>query len=462
MRSRRGRNAFLLLASYVFYGCWDWRFLGLIAFSTVVDFSVALAMPRSDSIRHRRWLLAASVLTNLGLLATFKYYGFFYESFQEMLAIGGLAIESSTLSIVLPVGISFYTFQTMSYTIDVYRGRMKPTKDWVAFATYVAFFPQLVAGPIERASNLLPQFSKNRKFSDAQSRDGLRLILWGLFKKVVIADGCGIIADYAFEHAGGLFGLALILGIVAFAFQIYGDFSGYSEIAIGTAKLFGIELMQNFSVPYFSRDIAEFWRRWHISLTTWFRDYVYVPMGGSRVSKQRTIANVAVVFLLSGLWHGAAWTFVLWGLMNALFFVFYVVTEKNRRFVGQIACARLLPTPAEFIRMVSTFGIVCCTWVLFRADSLSSAVLYYKHMLIWPEIDSAIAITTCGMTTQRFVSQWVLVGFLLTIEWVQRGRAFALQRIHTSAFVRWILYLLIGILILLFWGEPREFIYFQF
>ena len=295
--------------------------LGLIALSTVVDFLVGIRIEEApEKARKKRWLWV-SLAVNLGILGYFKYANFFIENWIAAWDSLGVTMHASTLQIILPVGISFYTFQTLSYSIDIFRGNLKATRDPVAFGAFVSFFPQLVAGPIERATNLLPQITSHREFTYEQGRDGMRLILWGMFKKVVVADSCAPYVDMCFDNPEAFSGSTLILGAILFSFQIYGDFSGYSDIAIGTAKLFGFELMTNFKFPYFSRDIAEFWRRWHISLSTWFRDYLYIPLGGSRVSKPKAIRNVFVIFLVSGFWHGANWTFIVWGGIHALLFI---------------------------------------------------------------------------------------------------------------------------------------------
>ena len=315
------QNLLLLVASYVFYGWWDWRFLGLIALSTLVDYFVGIRIEEADDRQRKKRWLWVSLAVNLGILGYFKYANFFIENWITAWDGLGVTMHASTLQVILPVGISFYTFQTLSYSIDIYRGNLKATRDPVAFAAFVSFFPQLVAGPIERATNLLPQITSPRTFTYEQGRDGMRLILWGMFKKVVVADSCAPYVDMCFDNPAAFSGSTLILGAILFSFQIYGDFSGYSDIAIGTAKLFGFELMTNFKFPYFSRDIDEFWRRWHISLSTWFRDYLYIPLGGSRVSKPKAIRNVFVIFLISGFWHGANWTFIVWGGIHALLFI---------------------------------------------------------------------------------------------------------------------------------------------
>lgn len=324
------QNLLIAITSYVFYGWWDWRFLGLIFFSTIVDYLVGNMLGKTTSPDRRKVLLWISILVNLGFLGFFKYYNFFLDNFKSAFSIAGYELNANSLNIILPVGISFYTFQTLSYTIDIYKKRLEPAKDFISFTAFVSFFPQLVAGPIERATNLLPQFYQKRKFEYVQAVMGMRQILWGLFKKMVIADNCSIYANHIFENSADLSGSTLLLGAVFFTFQIYGDFSGYSDIAIGTAKLFGFNLMQNFAFPYFSRDIAEFWRRWHISLSTWFRDYLYIPLGGSQGSIWMKVRNTFVIFIVSGFWHGANWTFIVWGALNAIYFLPLLLAKKNR------------------------------------------------------------------------------------------------------------------------------------
>lgn len=338
------QNAFILVASYIFYGWWDWRFLFLIAFSSLIDFQVAKTLSRASNELSRRYLLALSLATNLGLLFLFKYYGFFAESLDSAFQSLGVTLDLPTLKLILPVGISFYTFQTLSYTIDVYRRQLEASNNAISFFAYVSFFPQLVAGPIERASFLLPQFQKPRVFKDETASEGCRQILWGLFKKVVVADTCGAYSDEIFKNYQDFSSPILLMGAALFAVQIYGDFSGYSDVAIGLARLFGFELKDNFRYPYFSRDIAEFWRRWHISLSTWFRDYLYIPLGGSRGNLFFRIRNVFAIFLVSGFWHGANWTFIIWGLLNALYFIPLMLGGKNRQNIGEIAEGRLLPS----------------------------------------------------------------------------------------------------------------------
>jgi alginate O-acetyltransferase complex protein AlgI len=341
------QNALIVASSYFFYAWWDWRFLSLILFSTFVDYFLGLKLSKEYRPSRRKALLWISILVNLGFLGFFKYFNFFLDNFISAFSFFGIEIAGNSLKIILPVGISFYTFQTLSYTIDIYRNKLEPTKDFVAFAAFVSFFPQLVAGPIERATNLLPQFYIKRAFDYERAIDGMRQILWGLFKKIVIADNCAEYANLVFNNPADYEGSTLLMGAVFFSFQIYCDFSGYSDIAIGTARLFGFTLMQNFAFPYFSRDIAEFWRRWHISLSTWFRDYLYIPLGGSRGSLWLKVRNTFIIFVISGFWHGANWTFVIWGALNAVYFVPLLLTNTNRKYLGVVAQGSYFPSIKE-------------------------------------------------------------------------------------------------------------------
>ena len=370
------QNALIVLASYVFYGWWDWRFLSLIIFSTVVDYLVGQKLRVEEKQSKRKVLLWTSILVNLGFLGFFKYYNFFLENFIDAFSFFGMQINANSLNIILPVGISFYTFQTLSYTIDVYKKKLEPTQDFVAFSAFVCFFPQLVAGPIERATNLLPQFYKKRTFEYHKAVDGMRQILWGLFKKVVIADNCAEFANQIFNNSADMNGSTLVLGAIFFTFQIYGDFSGYSDIAIGTSRLFGFDLKQNFATPYFSRDIAEFWRRWHISLSTWFRDYLYIPLGGSRGGTWMKVRNTFAIFLVSGFWHGANWTFIIWGALNAIYFLPLLLTNNNRKNLGIVAEGKLLPSFRELFAMLTTFILTVFAWIFFRAEDLNHAFSY--------------------------------------------------------------------------------------
>ncbi|EMI16079.1 membrane bound o-acyl transferase mboat family protein [Rhodopirellula maiorica SM1] len=450
--SLRVQNTLLLLSSYFFYGCWDWRFLCLIAISSAIDFVVGIQLGSTTHPRYRKRLLTLSIIANLGILGFFKYYGFFVDSFIAASEQLGFQAHPHTLQIILPVGISFYTFQSLSYTIDVYRRHVQPTRDWIAFFAYVSFFPQLVAGPIERAAHLLPQFLCKRTFNLAQAKDGLRQILWGLFKKVVIADNLAPLVDEIFVNYSDHNGVTLLLGVLYFAIQIYCDFSGYSDIAIGTARLFGFDLMQNFAYPYFSRDIGEFWRRWHISLSTWFRDYVYIPLGGSRkVSKAHHLANLIVTFTVSGFWHGANWTFVVWGLLHGLYYLPLVMTGNHKRHHDIVATGRWLPNLREFVQMGSTFALVLLAWVFFRADSVSHAISFISHMMTSP------------WRAPTLLKGLPYLALLFTIEWVQRSMPHALQIEHMPVWVRWPAYYSLIVVMFLYGNTGHvPFIYFQF
>ena len=448
--SLRSQNVMLLVASYVFYGWWDARFLSLIVASTVVDYLLGQYLAVATNALKRKLLLTASMIFNLGLLGVFKYYNFFMENFMEIAYSVGLHTNPILLKIALPVGISFYTFQTMSYTIDIYRKQLDPTKDFIAFAAFVGYFPQLVAGPIERASNLLPQMSKRRYFDYQKAVDGMRQTLWGFFKKVVIADAVAPLVDQAFGDPNGFSAIALITGALLFSIQIYCDFSGYSDIAIGISKLFGIDLMQNFRTPYFSRDIAEFWRRWHISLSTWFRDYLYIPLGGSRGSTALKVRNTFAIFIVSGFWHGANWTFIIWGLINALLFLPLLLAKRNRSNLND-------PEISDLHRILLTFSITTIAWIFFRADSLSHAIDYLQNIAIW----------NSGKSLSIKPTLVVYIALLFFGDWIGRKHDFALNTLSEgilskSPWLRLTLYLSLAYLILLYIGGQQNFIYFQF
>ena len=461
-RRVRWQNLFVVAASYLFYGWWDWRFLLLIAFTTLCSYASGIAISHPTTQQRKRGLtpkffLWANIILNLLILCIFKYYDFFAQSFVDAF-LGGKA-DHLLLHLVLPVGISFYTFQALSYSIDVYRGTMKPTRDLVAFFAYVSFFPQLVAGPIERATSLLPQFEQSRQFDYRQCVDGLRQMLWGFFKKMVVADSCALYVDQIFAHPDWFNSTSLLLAAALFTIQIYGDFSGYSDIAIGCAKLFGISLRRNFNVPYFSRDIAEFWRRWHISLTTWFRDYIYIPLGGSRVSKGRIVLNTFVIFLVSGLWHGANWTFVAWGAYHALLFLPLILLGKNRRYTDTVAAGRALPSLRELGQMLLTFLLAVMGWVLFRADSIEQAFHYYGLMFGGLLNGGAPTITSP-------IDAWaiaVAVTLMTVVEWLNRGERHEFSRQPRLRVVRWASYVVVIFLIGAFMvTNEMPFIYFQF
>ncbi len=455
----RAQNVLLMLASYVFYGWWEWKFLSLIIFSTIVDYFVGVGLGKSENERHRKLLLWTSICINLGFLGVFKYYNFFIENFTNAFSFFGQPINANSLNIILPVGISFYTFQTLSYSIDCYKRKLKPTTDFVAFSAYVSFFPQLVAGPIERATNLLPQFSKERNFSYAQSVDGLRQILWGLFMKVVIADNCAELANKIFNNSDSYSGSTLVLGALFFTFQIYGDFAGYSNIAIGTARLFGFDLMKNFAFPYFSRDIAEFWRRWHISLSTWFRDYLYIPLGGSKGGMGMKIRNTFIIFIVSGFWHGANWTFIIWGALNAVYFLPLLLTNNNRNHLEIVASSSKLPSLKEGMQMLLTFGLTVIAWVFFRAENLSHAMHYLS------EIFSASLFTMPSTSILRNGTLTILLVLLfLLLEWNGRKDAYAIEKLGLSWNKGFRLSLYYAFILAIFWfgGKEQQFIYFQF
>lgn len=453
------QNLVIVAASYIFYGWWDWRFLTLLFFSSILDFYIGTRLNKEENQKKRKLLLISSISVNIGMLMFFKYFNFFLDNLNDAFTFFGTNIHVGSLQIILPVGISFYTFQTLSYSIDVYRKKLAPSLDLISFLAFVSFFPQLVAGPIERATNLLPQFntSKKRAFNYDNARQGLRQILWGLFKKMVIADNCALIANQIFDNAADLNGSTLILGALFFTFQIYGDFSGYSDIAIGTSKLFGFSLMKNFAFPYFSRDIAEFWRRWHISLSTWFRDYVYIPLGGS---KENAIRNTFIIFLLSGFWHGANWTFIVWGLLNALYFLPLQIRGKNRVNMDVTGAGKFLPGIKEILMISVTFAMTVFAWIFFRAENLSHAFIYIKGIF-------SASVLQIPTLTNYYVA--ILTGLfifvLLLVEWTGRRNDYALENIHVNINrpIRWSLYALTVFVIFMYSStEQTEFIYFQF
>jgi D-alanyl-lipoteichoic acid acyltransferase DltB (MBOAT superfamily) len=443
------QNSLILVSSYVFYGFWDYRFLSLIFLSTIVDYFIGLNILKQDS-EKKKLFLWGSILFNLGVLGFFKYSNFFVDSWVDLFSSIGYEIKSVwILNIILPVGISFYTFQTMSYTIDIYRKEIQPTKDFISFASFVSFFPQLVAGPIERASNLLPQILKKRYFKYSQGVQGLRLILWGMFKKVVIADSLAPIVDEIFSNYQDFGGGTLWLGAIYFSFQIYCDFSGYSDIAIGTAKLFGFELMSNFKFPYFSRNIGEFWRRWHISLSTWFRDYLYIPLGGSKVGKWKSIRNIFIIFLVSGFWHGANWTFLLWGFFHSILFLPSFVFNTNRNYTFSIIGDNtLLPRPKEFFQVGTTFILITIGWVFFRSETIGDSVVYLNKMIF--EINFPTA-KTKGI---------LFLIPLILIEYIIRGNE--RLNIKVSQNLELLISIVLIITVIWFYNQSSGFIYFQF
>lgn len=453
------QNGFLVLVSYLFYGWWDWRFLSLIIFSSCIDFVVGLLLSKTHEQKKRKALLLTSILINLGFLGFFKYFNFFAESFADAFTLLGSPIELNRLNIILPVGISFYTFQTLSYSIDVYKRKLRPTKDILSFFAFVSFFPQLVAGPIERASHLLPQFFNKREFIYENALKGLTQICWGLFKKIVVADSCAFIVDQIFQDYNSYSGSTLLLGAILFAFQIYGDFSGYSDMAIGTARLFGFTLKENFAMPYFSRDIAEFWRRWHISLTSWFRDYLYIPLGGNRGRNRTKIRNVFIIFVVCGFWHGANWTFIIWGFYNACLFIPLLLTQSNRKHINGLAHGRSLPTVQEFFQMTITFVLVVLGWIIFRSENIFIAYSFYakifsKSLLTLPYV--------FGIGKERFLLCLLFILLMICLEWIKRGEPIPFYFEKEKCWVKWSLIFLMAVILFLFGEKQQAFIYFQF
>lgn len=466
-RRKQLRNTYLLLSSYVFYAWWDWRFLFLIIFSSVVDFVIGRLIYRETNQKKRKGFLVISLLTNLGLLAYFKYANFFIDSFISSFNFFGGSLDSFSLEIILPVGISFYTFQTLSYTIDIYRGRMEPVRSPLSFFTFVAFFPQLVAGPIERASHLLPQFEKLYTFNYDRIKSGFLLIAFGLFKKMVIADRVAILVNQVYNDPTAYNGFELIIATVFFAFQIYCDFSGYSDIAIGISRTLGFDLMKNFDSPYFSKSITEFWRRWHISLSTWFRDYVYIPLGGSRKGEYRTYANLFIVFVVSGLWHGAAITFILWGAVHGVFIVLEKMFTKTRERVFSKLGLWNNSLISYLIFAPITFSIVCFGWIFFRANSFEDAIRIIEcSTLLNTQIVQTGRIYELGLSKPEFLAALVFVVLLLVFELFQKK--YKPVRLLGKQFIvfRWMCYLVIVFTLIIFgvYGgdTPKEFIYFQF
>jgi len=453
------RNAFLLISSYVFYGWWDARFLLLIIFSSFCDFYIGKKLHNNSSDKKRKLYLYLSIGINLGILGIFKYFNFFMESFSDFANYFGVHVSPFTLKIILPVGISFYTFQTLSYTIDLYRKKIPVENNLLNFFAFVSFFPQLVAGPIERGRLLLPQFKTLKTFDPKNIVLGLRQILWGLFQKVVIADQCAPLVNDIFNHYNEYSSLLLISGAFLFAFQIYGDFAGYSNIAIGTARLLGFNLMRNFAYPYFSRDMAEFWRRWHISLSTWFRDYLYIPLGGSRGGKLMVIRNVFIIFVVSGFWHGANWTYIVWGLLNAIYFIPLTLLNRNRNNIEIVAKDKKLPSLKELASILSTFLLTSFAWIYFRSESLADANSYIYNLF---SMNLKLQDFSLGIIVDTVLA-FFFIGILICIEWIWRRESYPFQNVQGNTFVRWFYYVAIGTLILTYVNSNQStFIYFQF
>jgi len=455
----RLQNILLLFSSYFFYACWDWRFMFLLIFSTLLDYFTGIKIHEAINQRKKMYWLWLSIGVNLGFLGVFKYYNFFAASFADGLSLLGFKANFGTLQVILPVGISFYTFHGLSYVIDLYKNRIKPERNFVDYSVFVSFFPLLVAGPIERATHLLPQILKKREFDYSKAVDGLRQILWGLFKKIVIADNCAEYANTIFNNSADYSGSTLVLGALFFTFQIYCDFSGYSDIALGTARLFGIDLLRNFAFPYFSRDIAEFWRRWHISLTTWFRDYLYIPLGGSRGGTWMKVRNTFIIFIVSGFWHGANWTFIVWGVLNAIYFLPLLLTNNNRNNLEIVAQGKYLPTLKELSFMLLTFGLTVFAWIFFRANNIGHAISYISGILT----PSLFTIPKFDGMRHALITI-ILVGLFISIEWKGREGQYAIAHlgIKWKRPLRYAMYYAIIIAIFWFGGKEQQFIYFQF
>jgi D-alanyl-lipoteichoic acid acyltransferase DltB (MBOAT superfamily) len=464
-RRRTWQNLILIITSYVFYGWWDYRFCALMLISSLIDYGIGWALGRTQRASSRRGWLWLSIVCNLGLLGFFKYFNFFAENLQQMADMVGWQLNTGTLEIILPVGISFYTFQTLSYTIDVYRQRMSPTRNLIDYLAFVSFFPQLVAGPIERATHLLPQFARSRQFDEEVARDAFCQILWGFVKKLVLADRLAAYVDSVYAAPDAAQGPALALATVCFAFQIYCDFSAYSDIAIGTAKLFGVDLIRNFAYPYFSQTMSEFWRRWHISLSTWFRDYVYLPLGGSHTTRTRSAINVLITFVVSGLWHGAAWRFLLWGGLNGG----AVVAEKRLGTDASPADTpggeHLIPRPRTLIRMLWTFTLACVCWVFFRASTIYDGCVVLRNILRDLFTPSAYELLVRQVRADPFLSTTLVVlAAFIVVEWIQRREEHPLRIRSWSLPVRWATYTILiwGSLNLMPTSRVNPFIYFTF
>ena len=455
----RFQNILLLVSSYFFYACWDWRFMFLLIFSTILDYFTGIKIQEASNNQYKKFWLWLSISINLGFLGIFKYYNFFAASFANSLSLLGFKANLGTLHVLLPIGISFYTFHGLSYVIDIYKTKIKPERNFVDYSLFVSFFPLLVAGPIERATHLLPQILKKRAFDYAKAVDGLRQILWGLFKKIVIADNCAEYANTIFNNSAAFSGSTHLLGALFFTFQIYCDFSGYSDIALGTARLFGIELLKNFAFPYFSRDIAEFWRRWHISLSSWFKDYLYIPLGGSKGGLWMKIRNTFIIFLVSGFWHGANWTFIIWGFLNALYIMPSIILNTHRNNLDIVAKGKIFPTLRELCAMLVTFSLTVFAWIFFRANNIMHAFSFIAEIF-----------TKSFFTIPHFpgsgkaVSIYILTSIFIMIEWIGREHQFAIAElgITWSKPIKWVMYYVIILAIYFFAGSEQQFIYFQF
>ncbi|WP_281633869.1 MBOAT family O-acyltransferase [Flavobacterium luteolum] len=453
-KTKSTQNALLIVASYYFYSCWDWRFLFLLVFSTFLDYFTGIQIEKSNSDKRRKFWFWLSILVNLGFLGIFKYYNFFATSFAEMFSSFGFKVSPMLLNVILPVGISFYTFHGLSYVIDIYYKRIKAEYNFIDYSLFVSYFPLLVAGPIERATHLLPELKEKREFNIEKAKEGVYQIVWGLVKKVVIADTCAVYANAIFDHYHSMNSLSLILGAVYFAFQIYGDFSGYSDIALGVSKLFGLDLLRNFNYPYFSRDIAEFWRRWHISLSSWFRDYLYIPLGGSKGGLMMKIRNTFIIFIVSGFWHGANWTYIVWGFINAVYFLPLLLSNSNRNNMDSIILKWNWDSVRVLFSILTTFLLTCVAWVFFRARTITDAVLYLKRIFTSGEFNSQY------LDNERYNYELLLmIGLFVLVEWNNK------TKVEPISGKRSMLKMALAIMAIIAFGtysDYKEFIYFQF
>ena len=457
-KTKNTQNALLILASYYFYSCWDWRFLFLLVFSTFLDYYTGIQIEKSTNEKARKFWFWLSIVVNLGFLGVFKYFNFFSASFAQLFTSVGFKASPILLDVILPVGISFYTFHGLSYVIDIYYKRIKAEYNFVDYSLFVSYFPLLVAGPIERATHLLPQVKVQRSFDLEKAKEGLAQFVWGLVKKVVIADTCATYANAVFDNYPAMNSLSLMLGAIYFAFQIYGDFSGYSDIALGTARLFGLDLLRNFAFPYFSRDMAEFWRRWHISLSSWFKDYLYIPLGGSKGGNWMRIRNTFIIFLVSGFWHGSNWTFIIWGFLNALFIMPSIIMKTNRNNLEIVAMNRLIPSIKDAANILITFALTVFAWIFFRAENVEHAISYISGIF-------NASFFSIPSFKRAALATLILIVFFMIIEWIGRENQYAIEKflMKKSRTIRWAFYGFLIILIGLFLQTHESpFIYFQF
>ena len=453
-KTKSTQNALLIVASYYFYSCWDWRFLFLLIFSTFLDYYTGIQIEKGKSDKSRKFWFWLSIIVNLGFLGIFKYYNFFAASFAELLNSVGVQTSPILLNVILPVGISFYTFHGLSYVIDIYYKRIKAEYNFIDYSLFVSYFPLLVAGPIERATHLLPEIKVKREFDLEKAKKGICQIIWGLVKKVIIADTCAIYANAIFDHYESMNSFSLIIGAIYFAFQIYGDFSGYSDIALGVSKLFGLDLLRNFNYPYFSRDIAEFWRRWHISLSSWFRDYLYIPLGGSKGGLWMKIRNTFIIFIVSGFWHGANWTYVVWGFINAIYFLPLLLSNSNRDNMDEIQLKFNFDSVKVIMSILYTFLLTCIAWIFFRAKTITDAVLYIKR--IFSNRDFSFQF----LENERYSYELVaLIGLFVLVEWNNRNKVEPLSGKRSLLKVT---FAIAAIMVFGTFSDYKEFIYFQF